>query len=45
MLARSRMGVTDNQEGFWSVMVRANWRVIFRFENGTAFDVELTDYH
>lgn len=32
-------------KGFWSVTVRANWRVIFRFENGAAFDVELTDYH
>ena len=32
-------------KGFWSVTVRANWRIVFRFENGTAFDVELTDYH
>lgn len=32
-------------KGFWSVTVRANWRVVFRFENGDAFDVELTDYH
>ena len=31
--------------GFWSVTVRANWRVIFRFEDGNAFDVELVDYH
>ena len=29
----------------WSVTVRANWRVIFRFEDGNAFDVELVDYH
>jgi len=32
-------------KGLWSVTVRANWRIVFRFENGTAFDVELTDYH
>jgi proteic killer suppression protein len=32
-------------KGVWSVTVRANWRIIFRFENGTALDVELTDYH
>ena len=32
-------------KGFWSVTVRANWRVIFRFEGADAFDVELTDYH
>jgi len=31
--------------GFWSVTVRANWRVIFRFEDGNAFEVELIDYH
>ena len=31
--------------GFWSVTVRTNWRVIFRFEDGDAFDVELIDYH
>ena len=32
-------------KGFWSVTVRANWRIIFRFEEGDAFDVELIDYH
>jgi proteic killer suppression protein len=32
-------------KGFWSVTVRANWRIVFRFENGDAFDLELTDYH
>lgn len=31
--------------GFWSVTVRANWRIIFRFENGDATDVDLIDYH
>lgn len=30
---------------FWSVTVRANWRIIFRFENGGVYDVDLTDYH
>jgi toxin HigB-1 len=32
-------------KGFWSVTVRANWRIIFRFEGADAFDVELIDYH
>ena len=32
-------------KGFWSVTVRANWRMIFRFEGADAFDVELTNYH
>jgi proteic killer suppression protein len=31
--------------GFWAVTVRANWRVIFRFEDGKASDVDLVDYH
>ena len=30
---------------FWSVTVRANWRIIFRFEGTDALDVELIDYH
>jgi proteic killer suppression protein len=32
-------------KGLWSVTVRANWRIIFRFEGTDAFDVELIDYH
>ena len=31
--------------GFWSVTVRANWRVIFRFDDHDAFDVDYLDYH
>jgi len=32
-------------KAFWSVTVRANWRVIFRFEEGDAYDVDLIDDH
>ena len=32
-------------KGRWSVAVRANWRIVFRFENGKAHDVDLVDYH
>ena len=32
-------------KGFWAVTVRANWRIIFRFEDGKALDVDLVDYH
>ncbi len=32
-------------KGFWSVTVRANWRIIFRFEGDSALDVDLFDYH
>ena len=34
-----------NHAGFWAVTVRANWRVIFRFEDGHALDVDYLDYH
>ncbi len=32
-------------KGFWSVTVRANWRIIFRFQDGHVWDVDLIDYH
>ncbi len=32
-------------KGSWAVTVRANWRIIFRFEDGKVFDVDLVDYH
>jgi proteic killer suppression protein len=32
-------------KGFWSVTVTGNWRLIFRFEEGDAFDLDLVDYH
>jgi len=31
--------------GFWSVAVSGNWRIMFRFEDGHASDVDLIDYH
>jgi toxin HigB-1 len=37
--------LTGNLKEFWSVTVRANWRIVFRFENGRALDVEFLDYH
>lgn len=32
-------------KGYWSVTVKANWRIIFRFEDEQVYDVELIDYH
>jgi proteic killer suppression protein len=34
-----------NLKGYWAVTVRANWRIIFRFEDGHALGVDLVDYH
>jgi toxin HigB-1 len=31
--------------GFYAVTVRADWRVIFRFRDGGADDVDYVDYH
>ena len=37
--------LTGNLHGYWSVRVTGNWRIVFRFENGEALDVDLDDYH
>lgn len=37
--------LTGNLRGFWSVRVTGNWRIVFCFENGEAFDIDLIDYH
>lgn len=34
-----------DRKGYWAVVVKANWRIVFRFEDGDAWDVELVDYH
>jgi proteic killer suppression protein len=31
--------------GYWSVSVSGNWRIVFRFDDGEAMDVDLVDYH
>ena len=37
--------MTGDLRGFWAVTVRANWRIIWRFDGADAVDVELIDYH
>jgi len=37
--------LTGDLRSFWAVTVRANWRIVFRFEDGSARDVDLVDYH
>ena len=34
-----------DRAGQWSVPVSSNWRIVFRFENGDVWDVDLEDYH
>jgi proteic killer suppression protein len=31
--------------GLWAITVRANWRIVFGFEDGGAIDVDFMDYH
>lgn len=32
-------------KGFWSITVRAQWRIVFRFVGEIAYDIDLVDYH
>ena len=34
-----------DMKGYWSVTVKANWRIIFMFSDGDASNIELLDYH
>lgn len=34
-----------NREGQWSIRINDQWRICFKWKNGNAFDVEITDYH
>lgn len=35
----------SDRAGQWSIRINGQWRVCFRFEDGKALDVEITDYH
>ncbi|MGC4128115.1 MAG: type II toxin-antitoxin system RelE/ParE family toxin [Bergeyella sp.] len=32
-------------KAFYSIRINNQWRIIFKWENANAFDVEITDYH
>ncbi|HEU4342761.1 MAG TPA: type II toxin-antitoxin system RelE/ParE family toxin [Candidatus Binatia bacterium] len=32
-------------KGLWAVSLSGNWRIVFHFENGNAYRVDLIDYH
>jgi len=34
-----------NWQGFHSIRVNEQWRVVFQWKNGNAFDVRVVDYH
>jgi len=31
--------------GFYSIRVNNQWRITFRWQDGNAYEVQLTDYH
>ncbi len=42
----NRLGkLTGDRQGQYSIRINDQWRVCFRWEEGNAYDVEITDYH
>jgi proteic killer suppression protein len=37
--------LTGDRAGQWSIRINDQWRICFRFADGNAYDVEITDYH
>ena len=35
----------DDRQGHHSISINDQWRICFRFADGDAYDVEITDYH
>jgi proteic killer suppression protein len=34
-----------SRAGYWAVTINGPWRLVFRFADGDAYDVEILDYH
>jgi proteic killer suppression protein len=34
-----------NRQGQYSIRINERWRICFRWEEGSVFDVEIVDYH
>ena len=34
-----------DRAGFWAININGPWRIVFRFKDGNAYDVEIVDYH
>ena len=37
--------LSGDRAGQWAVTINGPWRLVFRFEDGHAYDVEIVDYH
>ncbi|MDQ2634629.1 MAG: type II toxin-antitoxin system RelE/ParE family toxin [Pseudomonadota bacterium] len=37
--------LSGDRKGIWAMTINGPWRLCFRFEDGSALDVEIVDYH
>ncbi len=37
--------LTGDRQGQWAMTINGPWRLVFRFHDGNAEDVEIVDYH
>ena len=37
--------LSGNRQGQWAMTINGPWRLVFRFHDGNAEDVEIIDYH
>jgi proteic killer suppression protein len=37
--------LAGDRKDFWAVTINGPWRLVFRFVDGHAYDVEIVDYH
>ena len=37
--------LSGDLEGFWSIRINKQWRIIFQWESGNAEEVKIIDYH
>jgi len=43
--SNSLHALTGDRTGQFSISINDQWRICFRFRDGDAYDVEITDYH
>ncbi|WP_034886209.1 type II toxin-antitoxin system RelE/ParE family toxin, partial [Gillisia sp. JM1] len=37
--------LSGNLEGFSNIKINKQWRILFKWENDNAFEVQIVDYH
>lgn len=37
--------LTGNMKEYWAIRINDQWRIIFKWEKGNAFEVQIIDYH